>query len=36
MVDSWSRAPYQIQIYLDWDTIAQLLSVRRIQHRLIA
>jgi len=29
MVDSWSRAPDQIQMYPDRDTIEQLLSARR-------
>ena len=30
MVDSWSRAPDQIQMYPDRDTIAQLLPARRL------
>ena len=30
LVDSWSHAPDQIQIYPDWDTIAQLLPARRL------
>ena len=29
LVDSWSRAPDQIQMYPDRDTIEQLLSARR-------
>ena len=31
MVDSWSRAPDQIQMYPDRDTIAQLLPARRLR-----
>ena len=30
LVDSWSRAPDQIQMYPDRDTIAQLLLARRL------
>ena len=30
LVDSWSRAPNQIQMYPDRDTIAQLLPARRL------
>ena len=30
LVDSWSRAPDQIQIYPDRDTIARLLPARRL------
>ena len=32
LVDSWSRAPNQTQMYLDRDKIAQLLPARRIQR----
>ena len=32
LVDSWSRAPDQIQMYPDRDTILQLLPARRIQQ----
>ena len=35
LVDSWSRAPDQIQMYPDRDTIAQLLPVSRIQQHMI-
>ena len=35
-VDSWSRAPDQIQMYPDRDTIAQLLPARRIQRHVIS
>ena len=30
LVDSWSRAPDQIQMYLDWDTISQLLPAQDV------
>ena len=30
LVDSWSRAPDQIQMYPDRDTIAQLLPARHL------
>ena len=30
VIDSWSRAPDQIQMYPDRDTIAQLLPARRL------
>ena len=30
MVDSWSRAPDQNQMYPDRDTIVQLLPARRV------
>ena len=36
LVDSWSHAPDQIQMYPDQDTIAQLLPVRRIQQHVFA
>ena len=36
LVDSWSRAPDQIQIYPERDTIAQLLPARRIQQHVFA
>ena len=32
MVDSWSRASDQIQMYLDRDTIARLLPAHRMQQ----
>lgn len=32
LVDSWSRAPDQIQMYPDRDTVAQLLPARRIEQ----
>ena len=35
LVDSWSRAPDQIQIYYDRDAIAQLLPARRLQQHMI-
>ena len=35
-LDFHSRAPDQIQLYPDWDTIAQLLPARRIQQRVFA
>ena len=35
LVDSWSRAADQIQMYPDRDTIAQLLPARRIQQHAI-
>ena len=31
-MSAWSRAPDQIQMYPDWDTIAQLLPTRQIQQ----
>ena len=36
LVDSWSHAPDQIQMYPDRDTIAQLLPMRRIQQHVFA
>ena len=36
MVDSWSRALDQIQMYPDRDTIAQLLPARGIQQHVFA
>ena len=36
LVDSWSRASDQIQMYPDRDTIAQLLPVRRMQQHFFA
>ena len=36
LVDSWSRAPDQIQIYTERDTIAQLLPAHRIQQHVLA
>ena len=35
LIDSWSRAPDQIQMYPDRDTIEQLLPARRIQQYVI-
>ena len=34
--DPWSRAPYLIQMYPDWDTIAQLLPTHQIQQHVIS
>ena len=36
LVDSWSRAPDQIQIHPDRDTIPQLLPARRILQNVFA
>ena len=36
LVDSWSRAPDQIQMYPNRDTIAQLLPARRMQQLVFA
>ena len=36
LIDSWSRAPDQIQMHLKRDTIAQLFPVRQIQQHVFA
>ena len=36
LIDSWSRAPDQIQMHLNRDTIAQLFPVRQIQQHVFA
>ena len=36
LVDSWSHAPDQLQMYPDLDTIAQLLPACRIQQHVIS
>ena len=36
LVDSWSRAPGQIQMYPDGDTMAQLLSARSLRSFVFA
>ena len=35
LVDSWSCAPDQIEMYYDQDTIAQSLPTRQIQQHII-